>query len=196
MSLTGPQRRRGETLETALLDAAWDELAERGYDSLTYEGVAARAATSRAVLYRRWPTKGELAVAAIRHARLLSLGEVPDTGSLREDLRRLLMQASQTKFVLGLVLVNQLSGFYAETGQSPNDIRESMLADQPHRSDAIWERAIARGEVDPARLTPRVRRLYFDLARDQMFMAMRPISEAEIDSILDEVVLPLVRPLD
>ena len=36
-----PQRRRGVTLENALLDAAWDELVEKGYDAFTIESVAA-----------------------------------------------------------------------------------------------------------------------------------------------------------
>ncbi|MFD7947322.1 helix-turn-helix domain-containing protein, partial [Streptomyces sp. NPDC059744] len=59
------KRRRGAELETALLDAAWDELIAMGFEELTYEAVAARAGTSRAVLYRRWPTKRELVLAAL-----------------------------------------------------------------------------------------------------------------------------------
>ena len=47
-------RRRGATLERALLDAAWEELQESGYARLTMERVADRAGTSRAVIYRRW----------------------------------------------------------------------------------------------------------------------------------------------
>jgi len=51
-------------LEEALLDAAWAELLRAGYEALTYEAVAERARTSRAVLYRRWPTKRDLVLAA------------------------------------------------------------------------------------------------------------------------------------
>ena len=69
MSLTksarAPQRRRGAALENALLDAAWDELVEKGYDGFTIESVAERAQTARAVIYRRWATKPELMRAAI-----------------------------------------------------------------------------------------------------------------------------------
>jgi hypothetical protein len=50
----GKTRRRGDALEHALLDAAWDELQAVGYAGLTIEAVADRAGTSRAVLYRRW----------------------------------------------------------------------------------------------------------------------------------------------
>jgi len=187
-------RRRGEELEAALLDAAWAELLDKGLEAMTYEGVAARAATSRAVLYRRWPTKGELALAAIRHARLLTIGETPDTGSLRGDLKAVLMRANETKFLLGLTLITQIGALHAETGKSPEDIRESIVSAGPTRTAEIWERAISRGEADPARLTPRIRRLYFDLFRDRLFMTLNPVPEAEIEEMLDEVVLPLVQP--
>src|SRR5580658_5732141 len=82
----GVTRRRGEALEAALLDAAWDELQLAGYQALTMEAVADRAGTSRAVLYRRWPKKAELVVAALRRHRPILSGDVPDTGSLRGDV--------------------------------------------------------------------------------------------------------------
>ena len=90
MSLTEdapvPLRRRGAALEGALLDAAWDDLIEKGYDAFTIESVAERAQTARAVIYRRWATKPELVCAAIAHHGLREHVSVPDTGSLRSDL--------------------------------------------------------------------------------------------------------------
>ena len=92
-----PQRRRGEALETALLDAAWAELAERGYDELTIDAVATRAGTSRAVLYRRWPGKPELVLAALVHQVENRTVEAPDTGSLRGDVVALLSEANKVR---------------------------------------------------------------------------------------------------
>src|SRR5262249_55546407 len=57
-------RRRGEALEGAIYDAVVDELAEIGYAAFTIESVAARAHTGKASIYRRWPTKQDLVVAA------------------------------------------------------------------------------------------------------------------------------------
>ncbi len=187
------QRRRGVELEEALLEAAWQELAEKGYDGITYEGVASRAATSRAVVYRRWPKKPDLVLAAIRHFRLSTVGPTPDTGSLRGDLRTVFVDANQDRFWIALVSMTRLGGYFTETGTGPADIRSSIIDGQPTRLDAIWERAIARGEVDEARVTPRVRQLPFDLFRDQLMMTLRPIPVEDIDAILDEIVLPLVR---
>src|ERR671937_754114 len=73
-------RRRGAALEAAILDATWTELAAVGYERLSMEGVAARAGTSKAVLYRRWPNRADL-LALLRRARdqALVLNEVaPD----------------------------------------------------------------------------------------------------------------------
>ena len=60
-------RRRGAELEEALLEAAWQELEERGYAGLTMENVATRAGTSRPVIARRWRSKAELTIATLRH---------------------------------------------------------------------------------------------------------------------------------
>src|ERR671923_1401817 len=82
-------RRRGETLERAIFDAVLDELQRVGYVGLTMEGVAARAHTGKAALYRRWPRKEDLVVDAIEHA-LPSPTELPDHGDVRDDLLDLL----------------------------------------------------------------------------------------------------------
>src|ERR1700749_3289295 len=101
MTLNGdaqvPQRRRGAALEHALLDAAWDELVDKGYSGFTIESVAERARTSRAVIYRRWPTKPELVRAAVGRVGDRERVEIPDTGSLREDIVELLRRANRSR---------------------------------------------------------------------------------------------------
>ena len=86
----GAPRRRGAALDDALLDAAWQELVERGYGALTFDSVAQRAATSRPVIARRWATKPDLVRAAVGHELLRQVIAIPDTGSLREDTLALL----------------------------------------------------------------------------------------------------------
>src|SRR3954467_14675248 len=67
----GRPRRAG--VEEAALRAAVELIAERGYAGTTIDGIAQRAGLAKTTLYRRWDTKGELAVAAVG-ARL---GEPP-----------------------------------------------------------------------------------------------------------------------
>src|SRR5690349_8891707 len=60
-----PQRKRGTALEDAIREAAYAELTEVGYTAFSVEGVAARARTGKASIYRRWPTKQELVTDAL-----------------------------------------------------------------------------------------------------------------------------------
>src|SRR5215211_1449224 len=85
----GRTRRRGEALEQAIFDAVLDQLQAVGYVGLTMEGVATRAHTGKAALYRRWPRKEDLVVDALEHA-LPSPSDLPDHGNVRDDLLDLL----------------------------------------------------------------------------------------------------------
>ena len=187
-------RRRGPKLEAALLQAAWDELTEVGYAAFTLEGVAVRAKTSRAVLYRRWPNRPQLLVAALRqHAELTF--EVPDTGTLREDLLALLryMSSARVGEVTG-VLSFLIADSFTEAGVSPSVLRERALADASTSGTAqIIDRAVARGEIDPARLSPRIRSLPVDLVRHDLIMTQAPVPDATLVEIVDRIFLPLVR---
>jgi len=188
-----PQRRRGEALESALLDAAWAELDEKGYDGFTIESVAERAKTSRAVVYRRWSSKPELVTAAVQRWAERGQVEIPDTGELRGDLLAIFHRANRTRAPFAVLMSARLGAFYAETGTSFADLRETFLGGRTSAIDVVLDRAAERGEVDPAKLTPRVRSVAFDLYRHELLMTLKPVPESVIESIVDEVVLPLMR---
>jgi AcrR family transcriptional regulator len=187
------RRRRGPALEEALLDAAWAELTERGYDDLTIDAVAVRAGTSRAVLYRRWPNKQELLLAALAHVVAKDVVVTPDTGSLRGDVIALLQQANKVRVGLATQLFTQLGGFYRQTGASLAELSASVQGggENPLLDQAI-QRAIDRGEIDPARVTERIARVPVDLFRYEILMTLRPLSDAAIDEIVDTIFLPLL----
>jgi AcrR family transcriptional regulator len=191
-SVGGPQRRRGAALEEALLEAAWEELTEGGYARFTMEGVADRAKTSRPVLYRRWPDRWDLAVAAARAKMGRNPVVVPDTGSLRGDLIAYLTEGSAKRAEFITMFSLQMAELYAERQSTPAELREQVIGGRPSPVDEIYDRAIARGEADPAWLTPRVRGLAFDLLRNEMMMSLRPVPENVITEIVDDIVLPLV----
>src|ERR1700678_4331593 len=125
------QRRRGEELEAALLEAAWAELVEAGFARLTMESVAARAKTGVAVLYRRWPRKDDLVLAAIRHYGKTRPIHIPDTGSLRSDMLAALGAFSDERQTLVAVISAVFAGLLADSGQTPMDVRERLLGDRP-----------------------------------------------------------------
>jgi AcrR family transcriptional regulator len=186
-------RRRGQQLESALLDAAWTELVEVGFASLTMESVAARGRTGIAVLYRRWANKDELVLAAIEHYRHARPIEIPDTGTLRGDLLALLTAISKARATFTAVAAAAaFSGLLANTGLTPAQARDKLLDQPPWRDQIIYRRAHDRGEIDLDRISPDVLAMPFDLLRHDLLMNLEPLQPARIKSIIDELFLPLV----
>lgn len=147
-----PGRPRSPEADVAILGAAVEIFAEAGLEGLTVEGVAARAGVGKATIYRRYPCKVDLVVAA---ARCFTQADEapPDTGSTRGDLRALVdaLIAALTTTPLGRALpilvaartrVPELDVAYAE-----------IVADKRGRSAAVIRRSIERGDlradVDP-----------------------------------------------
>jgi AcrR family transcriptional regulator len=187
-----PRRRRGRALEEALLDAAWAELTERGYDDFTIDGVAARAGTSRAVLYRRWSSKQELVLAALQYEVGKDVVVAPDTGSLRGDVIALLQQANKVRVGLATQLFTQLGGFYRQTGVSLADLSAFVQGGRDDFLEEVINRAIDRGEIQPEQVTERIARLPVDLFRYEILMTLRPLSDEAIEEIIDTIFLPLL----
>jgi AcrR family transcriptional regulator len=189
---TQPQtRRRGQELDDAILDAAWIELQQNGYAGLTYEKVAARAGTSRPVVYRRWPLKTELAIATIRYRGSLAAQPGVDTGTLRGDVLAQLTRMGRHSGENILAFLGNAGELFRETGLTPDQVREQWLGDRSLEQRTILDRAADRGEIDRRRITPRTVRLPGDLLRNQMLMTMGAVSEEWIEQIVDEVVMPV-----
>jgi AcrR family transcriptional regulator len=196
MDLAEPvtRRRRGAVLEDALLEATWQELCDVGYAALTIDAVANRAKTSRPVIYRRWASKADLVLAAVERALRREDIALPDTGSLRGDLIALMRLANVRTAPSTVTLTFHLGPYFQETGTSPRDLREAILGHRATSAEAVVDRAAERGEIDADRLTPRLRTLAFDLYRHEALMTLAPVPDDVIESILDEVFLPLVAP--
>jgi AcrR family transcriptional regulator len=84
---TNPDPRVTRT-RAAVLAAAIDLLAERGYSGFSIEGIVERAGIAKTTLYRHWRTREDLLAAVV--AELDGAGPLPDTGSVRQDLHDLL----------------------------------------------------------------------------------------------------------
>jgi AcrR family transcriptional regulator len=189
------ERRRGAVLEQALLDASWRELTEGGYARFTMDGVAARAGTSRPVLYRRWNDRLELLRATIVHVLERNRVQAPkDTGSLRGDLLALMQEISRTRAEFVTVMGIHLAGYFEETGTRPADLRDVIRYGRPHALDVVYERAAARGEIDLSGLSPRIRGLPFALLQLELLTTLKPVPAAAIEEIVDTIVLPLFHP--
>lgn len=134
-------------ITSAITDAVLDELAEHGYGRLSMEAVARRAGVGKSALYRRWPSKQDMVIAVLSEFSV-PLAEIPDTGSLRQDLLATLHAVhdwlAHPRF--GTILPD----LTAEAGRNPA-LAEAMQATigQPRRElgAATLRRAIKRGEL-------------------------------------------------
>ncbi len=129
---------RGAKVVAAILEAAAEEISDKGYGGLSIEAVAERAGVNKTTVYRRWPTKAELALEALAQEGD-SLFADPATGSLEEDLRvvaRRLTRRLRTR-----------RGRALYTVVLENDAGDFKPARSRGDAHAIIERGIARGEL-------------------------------------------------
>ncbi|NKZ09269.1 TetR/AcrR family transcriptional regulator [Actinomadura latina] len=187
------ERRRGAALEKALLEAAWEELAEKGYARFTMDAVVRRAGTSPPVLYRRWSDRDDLVRAAIVHTMRESVLTVPDTGSLRGDVLTLMREINATRVQLVTAMSAYLAGYHQETGARPGDLFDPAVTGRGAALDVLFDRAAARGEIRPEHLTERVKSLPFDLLRHELLTTFAPAPDRVLEEIVDTIFLPLVR---
>ncbi|QXC63186.1 TetR/AcrR family transcriptional regulator [Aquihabitans sp. G128] len=142
-----PRRGRPRSAETerAIVDATLELLVEEGYGGMSMEGVAARAGVGKAAIYRRWPSKAELVVEALRG--YASAYPLPDTGDFRADLLTML-EASQSFMVGREGAIMQ--AFAAEKARYP-DLREqfeiTFIAERRAHLHRLVERAIEQGQL-------------------------------------------------
>jgi AcrR family transcriptional regulator len=79
-----PGRPRSGQAEQAIIEATLDLFAEQGFEGVCVEAVASRAGVGKATIYRRWPNKEELLLAAL--SSLKSPYPEPKGVSVRDDL--------------------------------------------------------------------------------------------------------------
>lgn len=142
----GIRRSGGPRKSQEIFDATLDLLAEKGYEGLTIEGVAQRSGVNKTTIYRWWPSKGALLGAALVGARQLELTP-PDTGSLAGDLEGLLGTITTLLTVRPAsdIAVSVL-GAATHSPELAAHIKD-FFADRIAREQAVFDRAVARGEI-------------------------------------------------
>jgi AcrR family transcriptional regulator len=183
-------RRRGTKLEDAILDAGWEQLLAEGYDGFAFEAIAERAKTGKTAIYRRWPDKEALLLAVLANQGLGVPVEIPDTGSLREDVMTLLRSANRLGDSAAGLFSTILGAYFDETETTPAQLRARLLGDGSVAMAQVVQHAVERGEVTAA-LPPRVVSLPGDLLRHEFIMNLSRVPEETIVDIVDTVFLPL-----
>jgi AcrR family transcriptional regulator len=144
----GRGRPRSEEADKAILDATLRMLGTQGVAGMTIEGVAADAGVGKTTIYRRWPTKTDLILAAI--SDLVPPGDPPDTGSMAGDMAAL--AETQRRRLAGSGLAGIVPRVLAESMSDPELHRHFVeRVVHPFREllRLFIERGIQRGELRP-----------------------------------------------
>lgn len=181
---------RGEPArEAELLAAALEVLRETGYDRLTVEAVVARAKASRQAVYRRWPSKSDLVVAAFVSA-VTDVPAVPDTGGLRGDLLALMEVLLVELARLGDVITGLIGEFHRNPDLAAAVERHYI---GPRRRSAleVFERAWNRGELSGCADTDLLWQVGPATLVFRALVSGEPVDLELTRRLVDHVLLPL-----
>lgn len=179
-------RPRDRHIDAAILTATLGLLAERGYLDLSLEDVAQRAGTSRPAIYRRWPGRAPLALAAI--ADRLDTPPPPDTGCTLCDLGEgieVFLAAYRT------IRPDVLSSVFADCSADPG-LREryiEAIVEPPRRAVAqTIDQAIERGDIRPDADRDSLLDLLASIVHYRAVFQSRHLSEDEASAVIETLL--------
>jgi AcrR family transcriptional regulator len=186
-------RPRDDEREGEILKAVAALLAERGYEGVSFEEVARRAGASKATLYRRWDSKRQMVVAALKAgpARREDAAEI-DTGSLRGDLlalcRRLITTMRSADGQTALLLLQ--AGL--EDPELCEEIERSVGPTGARLPKTVVEAAVRRGEL-PERVDP----FAFEEVAGAVLLLRRlnglDTNDVYLEALVDSILIPALR---
>jgi len=193
-SMIVPSRSPGRPLDigvqAALLLATQDLLIEEGFERLTVDAVAKRCGASKATIYRRWPSKLALVIAAAQE--LFPVPEVPDTGDLREDLlacgRAYLKEDGRSQRVL--------ASLHTAARHDPalrQAAREALGSPVDRLFGAVLTRAVTAGLLPIDLDLSIIAEVFPGIAFHYAAALNLPVDEALVLRVVDGVLLPSLR---
>jgi AcrR family transcriptional regulator len=178
---------RSARVTAAVQAATLDRLTAVGYAGLTIEAVAEQAGVNRTTIYRRWPDKRSLVLAALLDYAADQL-PIPDTANLFRDLQ-LLGQAidSDVSRPQALALLHVMVADSPGSGEL-SSVWTQFWADRWRRAQAIPRRAIERGDLPPDTDPAAVIDMLVGPIYLRRFIQGRPMTAAEINELATRVV--------
>ncbi|MGO9503583.1 MAG: TetR/AcrR family transcriptional regulator [Streptosporangiaceae bacterium] len=158
-----------------------------GLGRMSIEDVAARAGVAKTTIYRRWPSRGALALDAFL-AEFQEQQPLPDTGTLRGDMLAALR--SWLHAVTRTPAGGMLAGLIAEAQRDPA-LAEAWRCRvvEPLRAQhkIMLERAVARGEISPAVDREVVLDLLFGTAYHRLLHGHRRLDDRFARGVVDVI---------
>lgn len=179
--------------DAQILALTLDALAEQDYEHVTLDAVALRAGRAKTTLYRRWPTKVDLVLAAIHAAgRPPEADALPDEGSLRADLLAVIDSPWLGGPDRRLAVFAGLTSAARSSERLADALRVTITEPYVELYRALLQRAIDRGEVSSAmsRKVPLLAEVIPAMSSHRLGAAREPVGRAFFASVVDEIVLP------
>ena len=174
--------------EAELLAVTLRLLQEHGYDQLTIDAVAGAAHASKATVYRRWPSKAELVLAAfIEGVRQVAV--TPNTGTLRGDLLQLGEACGQH----GLEHASTIRAVMVEVSRHPalNDaLQEQFLKQRKAMLQHVLQQAVDRGEIAQDVVTDELWDLLPGYLIFRSIIPGRPPTRDTVRALVDGFLIP------
>ncbi|MFV8316674.1 TetR/AcrR family transcriptional regulator [Mycobacterium sp. 23] len=174
--------------EAELLAVTLQLLAEHGYDGLTVDAVANTARASKATVYRRWPSKAQLVLAAFIEG-VCQVAVAPNTGSLRGDLVKIgetiCEHAAQQSSTIRAVLV--------EVSRHPalaDAMQHQFLDQRKALIQGVLRQAVDRGEIAEAAVTDELWDLLPGYLIYRSIIPNRPPDSRTVRALVDGFILP------
>ncbi|HEV2528470.1 MAG TPA: TetR/AcrR family transcriptional regulator [Thermomicrobiales bacterium] len=185
-------RKRDPTRDDDILDATLDVLAEVGYAGLTTDLVAARAQAGKATMYRRWHTKDDLILDAVRKMkRDFTLPDrLPDTGTLRGDLVGLIRDENLIDGDRTLGVMAAMTEVVARHPGIADTVHDIVHCPWAAVQEAVMRRARDRGEIPPSARVETVSQVMASMAAYRVMIQRRVVDRPFLEGLIDDVILP------
>jgi AcrR family transcriptional regulator len=193
MTAPAPGRPQSEKLNRSIRAAAIEVLAEVGFDALSVAEVARRAGSTPPAIYRRFPGKTELVIAALREELSLIEFDVPDLGSLRAELLAWTRSVSQA---LTPERLRIMAALFLASRQDPIPA-ESLSAHLHSIAVPAWRTILCRARVrDEIAQLPDAYEMIGFVAPSFVVNAtlmLRPHDGAVLQQLVDSILIPALR---
>jgi AcrR family transcriptional regulator len=187
-------RPRSEERRLAVLEAAIELMQEDDPRMASIDRISVRSGVSKTTIYKWWPNRTAVAVDAFQH-HMMTVAPVPDTGSAAEDFRLTLRGIMRFySSPIGKVYA-QLVGEAQFSPTERDRIRTHQVTVRRAAVTAIWNRGVARGELNP-NINPEVALdIVFGPAMYRMATGHAGLTPEDADAIAATAMRALATPM-
>ncbi|WP_112247628.1 TetR/AcrR family transcriptional regulator [Kribbella monticola] len=173
---------RSVRAKDSVLAATKELLDEGGLGAATVDAISARSGVSKATIYKHWPCRTAIAAEAFGR-RMADSIPLPNEGNVVDDLTEQVRRVS--KFYAGpngRVFAQLLAASVTDEAAAPY-FREFFLDARRANVAELWERALRRGEVNPAISAGTATDLLFGPLIFRLLTGHAPLTEQQAEAI-------------